>query len=78
MHPERDVRVKRAQRGQISRGRLDLDGEVPAHHELRAIAAVVDKLDLHGLYAEVRARDEAAARQPPPQDPIGALRLRDR
>ena len=77
MQPERDVRVKRAQRGQISWGRLDLDAEVPADHELRAIAAVVE-LDLHGLYAEVRARDEAAARQPPPQDPIGALGLRDR
>jgi hypothetical protein len=40
---ERDVRVKRAQRGQITWGRVDLDAEVPADHEVRAIAAVVDK-----------------------------------
>jgi transposase len=58
--PERDVRVKRAQRGQITWGRVDLDAEVPADHEVRAIAAVVDKLDLRGLYADVRARGEIA------------------
>jgi transposase len=60
VQPERDVRVKRAQRGQITWGRVDLDAEVPADHEVRAIAAVVDKLDLRGLYAEVRARGEIA------------------
>jgi transposase len=57
---KRDVRVKRAQRGQITWGRVDLDAEVPADHEVRAIAAVVDKLDLRGRYAEVRARGEHA------------------
>ena len=60
VHPERDVRVKRAQRGQITWGRVDLDAEVPVDHEVRAIAAVVDKLDLRGLYADVRARGEIA------------------
>ena len=60
MQPERDVRVKRVQRGQITWGRVDLDAEVPADHEVRAIAAVVDKLDLRGLYADVRARGEIA------------------
>jgi transposase len=60
VQPERDVRVKRAQRGQITWGRVDLDAEVPADHQVRAIAAVVDKLDLRGLYAEVRARGENA------------------
>lgn len=60
VQPERDVRVKRAQRGQITWGRVDLDAEVPADHEVRAIAAVVDKLDLRGLYADVRARGETA------------------
>jgi len=54
------VRVKRAQRGQIPWGRVDLDAELPADHEVRAIAAVVDKLDLRGLYADVRARGEIA------------------
>jgi hypothetical protein len=33
---------------------------VPADHEVRAIAAVVDQLDLRGLYADVRARGEIA------------------
>jgi hypothetical protein len=33
---------------------------VPADHEVRAIAAVVDKLDLRGRYADVRARGEIA------------------
>jgi hypothetical protein len=60
VQPERDVRVKRAQRGQITWGRVDPDVEVPADHEVRAIAAVVDKLDLRGLYADVRARGEIA------------------
>jgi transposase len=60
VQPERDVRVKRAQRSQITWGRVDLDAEVPADHEVRAIAAVVDKLDLRGLYADVRARGEIA------------------
>jgi hypothetical protein len=60
VQPECDVRVKRAQRGQVTWGRVDLDAEVPADHAVRAIAAVVDKLDLRGLYADVRARGEAA------------------
>ena len=60
VQPERDVRVKRAQRGQITWGRVDLDAEVPGDHEVRAIAAVVDQLDLRGLYADVRARGEIA------------------
>jgi len=60
VQPERGVRVKRAQRGQITWGRVDLDAEVPADHEVRAIVAVVDKLDLRELYADVRARGEIA------------------
>jgi transposase len=58
--PKRDVRVKRAQRGQIIWDRVDLDAEVPADHDVRAIAAAVDKLDLRGRYAGVRARRETA------------------
>jgi hypothetical protein len=64
VQPERDVRVRRAQRGQITWGRVYLDAEVPADHEVRAIAAVVDKLDLRGLYADVRARGEIAGASP--------------
>jgi hypothetical protein len=51
VQPERDVRVKRAQRGQLTWGRVDLDAEVPADHEVRAIAAVVDQLDLRELWS---------------------------
>ena len=58
VQPERDVRVKRAQRSQITWGRVDLDAEVPAEHAVRAIAAVVDQLDLRSLYSDVRARGE--------------------
>lgn len=60
MQPERDVRVKRAQRSQITWGRVDLDAEVPAEHAVRAIAAVIEQLDLRALYADVRARGETA------------------
>jgi transposase len=60
VRPERDVRVKRAQRSQITWGRVDLDAEVPADHAVRAIAAVIGQLDLRALYAEVRARGETA------------------
>jgi hypothetical protein len=65
VQPERDARVKRAQRGQIPWGRVDLDAEVPADHEVRVIAAVVAKLDLRGRYADVRARGEIAGAPPP-------------
>jgi hypothetical protein len=65
VQPERDVRVKRAQRGQITWGRVDLDAEVPADHEVRAIAAVVDKLDLRGLPTSPRSRRRAAPRTRP-------------
>ena len=41
-------------------GRVDLDAEVPADHEVRAVAAVVDKLDLRERYADVCARGENA------------------
>ena len=52
LQPERDVPVKRAQRSQITWGRVDLDAEVPADHGVRAIATVVDKLDLRGPSSE--------------------------
>lgn len=60
MQPERDVRIKRAQRSQITWGRVDLDAEVPPDHPVRAIAAVIDQLDLRALYADVRARGDTA------------------
>jgi hypothetical protein len=56
VQPERDVRVKRAQRGQITWGRVDLDAEVPADHEVRAIAAVVDDPGLPRAAAAAEGR----------------------
>jgi transposase len=73
VQPERDVRVKRAQRSPITWGRVDLDAEVPVDHEVRAIATVVDPLDLRGLSADVRARGEIAGA--PATDPKILLRL---
>ena len=46
---------------------------MPADHEVRAIAAVVDKLDLRGRYADVRARGEIAGA--PDTDPKIVLGL---
>jgi transposase len=60
VQPERDVRGEACAAQPDHLGRVDLDAEVPADHEVRAIAAIVDKLDLRGLYAEVRARGESA------------------
>ncbi|MEK7759995.1 MAG: hypothetical protein AAB433_00300 [Nitrospirota bacterium] len=60
VQPELDVRVKRASRSQITWGRVDLDAELPLDHPARAMMAVLDKLDLRALYAEVRARGTTA------------------
>ena len=60
IQPERDVRVRRAMRSQMTWGRVDLEAALPADHPARAIMAVLDKLDLRGLYAQVRARGETA------------------
>jgi len=42
---------------------LDLGAEVPADHEVRAITAVVGKLDLRELYADVRAAAKSPAQR---------------
>ncbi len=41
-------------------GRIDLDATLPGEHPARAIWAVVDRLDLSALYAQIEARDEVA------------------
>jgi transposase len=60
VQPINDVRVRRPSRSQITWGRVDLDAELPADHPARAMMAVLDRLDLRGLYAEVRARGATA------------------
>ncbi len=54
------VRLRRADRAQISWGRIDLDAQLPEDHPARAICAVVDRLDLRALYEQIEARGETA------------------
>jgi len=65
--PERGIRLRRANRAQLTWGRVDLDAALPKDHPARAIVAVVERLDLRGLYSQVRARGEIAGA--PPIDP---------
>jgi transposase len=58
--PKRGARLRRAERSQIGWGRIDLDAQIPDDHAARAIWAVVGKLDLSALYAQIEARDEVA------------------
>ena len=50
----------RAQRTQVSWGLTDLDAQIGEDHPARAIWAVVERLDLSPLYAQIRARDQVA------------------
>lgn len=58
--PKRGARLRQANRGQIGWGRIDLDAQLPADHQARAICAVIERLDLRALYAQIAARDEVA------------------
>ncbi len=58
--PQRGARIRYAQRAQIAWGRIDLEAMRPEDHAARAIWAVVDRLDLSGLYAQIEARDDVA------------------
>jgi transposase len=58
--PKRGARLRRAERSQMAWGRIDLDAQIPDDHSARAIWAVVGKLDLSALYAQIEARDEVA------------------
>jgi transposase len=54
------ARLRTAQRGQLGWGPVDLDAVLPADHTARAIWAVMERLDLAALYADIRARDAVA------------------
>ena len=58
--PKKGARLRQANRAQIAWGRIDLDAQLPEDHPARAIAAVIDKLDLSALYRQIEARDEEA------------------
>ncbi len=58
--PKQGARLRQAERAQIAWGRIDLDAMLPADHPARAIWAVVERLDLAALYAQIAARDAVA------------------
>lgn len=52
----RGVRLREANREQLSWGRIDLDAQIPEDHPARAIWAVVERLDLGAFYSSIEAR----------------------
>lgn len=55
-----DVRIRRANRSQVVMGPTDLDSQLPADDSARAIWAVVERLDLSALYAQIISRRGSA------------------
>jgi transposase len=58
--PQRGARLRQADRQQLAWGRIDLEAQLPDEHPARAIWAVIERLDLSGLYAQIEARDDRA------------------
>ena len=56
----RGVRLRKADRSQVSWGRIDLDAQLDPDHPVRALFAVIDRLDLSAFYALIDARDDRA------------------
>jgi hypothetical protein len=52
----RGVRLREANREQLSWGRIDLDAQLSEDHAARAIWAVVGRLDLTAFYGSIEAR----------------------
>jgi transposase len=73
VNPEQGIRLRRANRAQVTWTRIDLDAALPETHPARAILALVDALDLRCFYGQVRARGEIAGT--PPIDPKILLAL---
>lgn len=58
--PKRGARVREAERSQLAWGPINLDATLAEDHPARTIWAVVERLDLSELYAQIEARDEVA------------------
>lgn len=58
--PKRGARLREANRSQLTWGRIDLDAQLPEDHPARTICAVIERLDVSALYAQIEARDEVA------------------
>jgi hypothetical protein len=52
----RGVRLREANREQLSWGRIDIDAQLTEDHAARAIWAVVGRLDLTASYSSIEAR----------------------
>lgn len=59
-NPKQGARLREAERSQLSWGPIDLDATLPQDHPARSIWAVVERLELSALYAQIRARDDVA------------------
>ena len=59
-NPKQGARLREADRSQITWGRIDLGAMLPEDHSARLIWAVVERLELSALYAQIEARDEVA------------------
>lgn len=68
-----DPRLVRPNRKQKLLQIEDVDGLIPQNHRARALAAVVDELDLASFYAPIKARGSSAGR--PATDPKMLLTL---
>ena len=58
--PKQGVRLREAERFQMTWGPIDLGATLPEDHPARSIWAVVERLDLSALYRQIEARDEVA------------------
>lgn len=58
--PKRGARIREAERSQLAWGPINLDAALAEDHPARTIWAVVERLDLSELYAQIEARDEGA------------------
>jgi hypothetical protein len=58
--PKRGARIREAERSQLAWGPINLDATLAEDHPARASWAVIERLDLSALYAQIEARDEIA------------------
>lgn len=73
MSPREEPRVETADRRQVRLVPLDLESLLPPEHQARQIWAFLEKLDLSGFYARIRAAGSNAGR--PATDPKVLLAL---
>ena len=60
-----EARYLEADREQLRWDVVDLESQLPQEHRARVVWAFVEGLDLSGLYARIRAREDTPGRPPP-------------